>query len=110
MTTLIKKVFAYKYRGTDPDHRDNVELRKALNKEIPLIYFHGIVSGKYLAVWPVYIIADEPSNLTFTVAVDDSETIYKEPGQSVEDSLPDVPTLLLQSERDSIKGVLEKEF
>lgn len=77
---------AYKYRGTDPDHRDNVGLRKALDKEIPLIYFHGIVPGRYLAIWPVYIIADEPSDLTFTVAVDDSETIYKEPGQAIEDS------------------------
>jgi putative restriction endonuclease len=76
---------SYKYRGIDPDHRDNVGLRKALNKEIPLIYFHGIVPGRYLAVWPVYIIADEPSNLTFTVALDESESIYKEPGQIRED-------------------------
>ncbi len=77
---------SYKYRGTDPEHRDNVGLRKTLNKNIPLIYLHGIVPGKYLAVWPVYIIADEPSNLTFTVAVDESEAIYKEPGQVREDS------------------------
>jgi putative restriction endonuclease len=77
---------AYKYRGTDPDHRDNVGLRKALKNDIPLIYFHGIVPGKYLAVWPVYIIADEPTNLTFTVAVDESEAIYKESGQVGENS------------------------
>ncbi|MDR4499641.1 MAG: HNH endonuclease [Candidatus Scalindua sp.] len=72
---------AYKYRGINPEHQDNVGLRKALNKYVPLIYFHGIVPGKYLAVWPVYIIADDPSNLTFTVAVDDCEAIYKEPSQ-----------------------------
>ncbi len=77
---------AYKYRGTDPDHRDNVGLRKTLSKDIPLIYFHGIVPGKYLAVWPVYIIADEPSNLTFTVAVDESLALYKESSQVREDS------------------------
>lgn len=33
----------YKYRGTDPRHRDNVGLRNAMQDEIPLIYFHGIV-------------------------------------------------------------------
>ncbi|MBT6051797.1 MAG: HNH endonuclease [Candidatus Scalindua sp.] len=37
-------------------------------------------------MWPVYIIADEPTNLTFTVAVDESEAIYKESGQVKEDS------------------------
>ena len=31
----------YKYRGTDPFHRDNIGLRDAMNKQIPLIYFHG---------------------------------------------------------------------
>jgi len=62
----------YRYRGTDPNHRDNIGLRKAFENGTPLVYFHGIVPGKYLAVWPVYIIADTPSNLTFKVAVDDS--------------------------------------
>ena len=77
---------SYRYRGTDPEHRDNVGLRKTLNKNIPLVYLHGIVPGKYLAVWPVYIIADKPTTLTFTVAVDESESIYKEPSQVREDS------------------------
>lgn len=61
----------YKYRGTDPGHRDNRGLRAAMFKEVPLIYFHGIVPGKYLPVWPVYIVGDDPGSLTFTVAADD---------------------------------------
>ena len=61
----------YKYRGTDPQHRDNAGLRMAFFRKIPLIYFHGIVPGKYLAVWPVFIAADNPQKLTFEVAVDD---------------------------------------
>ncbi|MFC1477602.1 HNH endonuclease [candidate division KSB1 bacterium] len=60
----------YRYRGTDPDHPDNAGLRTAMQKKIPLIYFYGIVPGKYLAVWPVYIVGDDPENLTFTVDVD----------------------------------------
>ncbi len=60
----------YKYRGNDINHRDNVGLRNLMKSNIPLIYFHGIVPGKYLPLWPVYITGDNPSNLTFTVAVD----------------------------------------
>ncbi|MBN2282390.1 MAG: HNH endonuclease [Deltaproteobacteria bacterium] len=65
----------YKYRGSDPYHRDNVELRNAMLHNIPIIYFHSVVPGKYLAVWPVYIVEDNPNSLTFTVAVDDYKTV-----------------------------------
>jgi putative restriction endonuclease len=42
----------------------------ALFRKTPLVYFHGIVPGKYLAVWPVFIVGDDPDKLTFKVAVD----------------------------------------
>ena len=61
----------YRYRGSDPQHHENVGLRKAFSTRTPLIYFHGVVPGKYLAVWPVYIIDDLPVKLAFKVAVDD---------------------------------------
>jgi putative restriction endonuclease len=61
----------YRYRGTNALHRDNVGLRKAMEVHRPLIYFHGIVPGRYLAVWPVYIVGDDPLQLFFKVAVDD---------------------------------------
>jgi len=60
----------YRYRGSDPDHPDNRGLRAAMRNQIPLVYFHGIVPGKYLAAWPVYVVADDPVSLTVTVAVD----------------------------------------
>lgn len=62
----------YRYRGTDPDHRDNVGLRRVFELRRPLVYLHGIEPGKYLATWPIYIIGDDPGNLTFKVAVDDT--------------------------------------
>jgi putative restriction endonuclease len=65
----------YRYRGVDPGHRENVGLREAMRHRIPLIYFHGIVKGKYLAVWPVFIVGNNPSALTFTVAVDEARFI-----------------------------------
>jgi len=70
----------YKYRGTDPTHRDNVGLRSLMRDNTPLIYFHGIVKNRYLAIWPVFIIGDNPGRLTFKVAVDDVQTInFEEP-------------------------------
>jgi len=62
----------YRYRGTDRNHRDNIGLRKVLERKRPLIYFHGIAPGKYLATYPVYIIGDDPDRLRFRVAVDDA--------------------------------------
>jgi putative restriction endonuclease len=61
----------YKYRGTDPLHRDNVGLRQAMIRNTPLIYFYGLVPGRYLATFPVYIVGDDSASLTFKVAVDD---------------------------------------
>lgn len=65
----------YRYRGTDPLHRDNVGLRQAMKGQVPLIYFHSIVKGKYLAVWPVFIIQDDPKSLQFTVAADELNSV-----------------------------------
>jgi len=71
--------FVYSYRGTNPNHRDNVGLRKVFELKRPLVYFHGIEPGKYLAVWPVYIIDDDLSNLKFKVAVDEITAIEISP-------------------------------
>lgn len=57
----------YKYRGTDPRHRDNIGLRLAMQRHVPLIYFYGLIPGQYAAVWPVYIVGDDPGSLTFSV-------------------------------------------
>src|SRR5690606_6878959 len=42
--------FLYKYRGSNHFHRDNIGLREAMRNNVPLIYFFGIVPGKYLSV------------------------------------------------------------
>ena len=63
----------YRYRGADPGHHENRALRLARSRRTPLIYFHGIVPGKYMASWPVYIVGDDPPSLSFTVAIDDRQ-------------------------------------
>ncbi len=62
---------SYRYRGTDPNHHENVGLRKAMAEQIPLVYFHGVARGYYAAAFPAYIVKDDPAALTFTVAVDE---------------------------------------
>ena len=61
----------YRYRGTDPNHRDNRWLRNAMTYRLPLVYFHGIARGRYVAAWPVFVVHDDPAGLAFTIAVDD---------------------------------------
>lgn len=61
----------YRYRGTDPNHHDNVGLRLAMQHGLPLAYFYGLVPGRYLAIWPVYVVRDAPKDLVFSIAVDD---------------------------------------
>lgn len=62
----------YRYRGTNPAHPDNQGLRLAMQRRVPLAYFHGVVPGKYVAAWPVFVVGDDPSRLVFTIAVDDA--------------------------------------
>ncbi len=79
--TADGSVLLYRYRGENPRHHDNIGLRRAMEERRPLIYFHGVVKSEYFAVWPVYVIADEPNALRFRVAVDDAS--YMSPGLSV---------------------------
>lgn len=83
-----KDFLLYKYRGTDPNHRDNIGLRRTINQNIPLIYLNGIIPGKYIAVWPAYIIDDLKSDLTFKVAFDDISYLAHETHKISEDPTP----------------------
>ena len=67
--------FLYAYRGTDPNHRDNAGLRELMRRRIPLVYFFGLLPGRYLAAWPVFVVADEPRELTFTIQLDDAAVL-----------------------------------
>lgn len=55
-----------------------------MRQQIPLVYFHGIVPGRYIASWPVYIVGDDPGALTFTVAVDERQLAFTAPADDPE--------------------------
>ncbi|HHJ14719.1 MAG TPA: HNH endonuclease [Gammaproteobacteria bacterium] len=76
---LSDELIEYRYRGTDPQHRDNRGLREMMRRQVPLVYFYQVVKGKYLALWPAFIVGDDPAHLTFTVQVDDAHrALYPE--------------------------------
>lgn len=43
-----------------------------MEERLPLVYFFGLVPGKYVAAWPVYVVGDVPADLRFSIAVDDA--------------------------------------
>ena len=60
----------YKFRGEDPEHPDNVALRRAREWQRPLIYFEAVDPGVYDAVMPVYVVSEDRAGLQFTLQVD----------------------------------------
>lgn len=81
-----KGVIEYKYRGVDPDHRDNIGLRKALKNSTPLIYFWGIDKGKYIPIWPVFIVGEDKKNLSFFIQAEDYQLFEFGDGMILESS------------------------
>ncbi len=61
----------YAYRGTDPQHRDNRGLRRAMVERVPLVYFHAVEPGRYVAAYPVFVVDDDEHSLFFAMQVDD---------------------------------------
>ena len=76
----------YRYRGTDPNHRENTGLRTAMHEQIPLVHLLGITKGQYLASWPVFIVGDDPVGLSFTVAFAEPEALEPNLEPAVADS------------------------
>ena len=68
----------YRYRGTDAGHPDNVGLRACMKERLPLVYFFGLVPGKYMASWPVYIIGEDARTHAFHATVEDRRLITPE--------------------------------
>lgn len=74
----------YKYRGDDPLHPENVALRRAHDRKLPLIWFVGVASGLYEPIYPVWVVGDDPTNLEFTLALDEGQRLVT-PGQVVDE-------------------------
>jgi putative restriction endonuclease len=80
----------YRYRGDNPNHGDNLGLRKVFELNLPLVYLHGLQPGKYMPVYPVYIVGDDPKNLTFHVSVDDPHPAFTYSESSISRQIAEV--------------------
>jgi putative restriction endonuclease len=63
----------YKWRGEDPRHSDNRALREAMTAQRPMAYFVGVARGIYHAIFPAYLVFEEPELRQFAVAVDEGQ-------------------------------------
>jgi putative restriction endonuclease len=98
----------YRYRRGDPQHPDNAGLRTAMSRQVPLIYFHGLVPGKYLAAWPAYIVGDDPASLTFRVALDDRRVLGMEDSEAVAEG--EAPTRRRYVTRTTVQRLHQEDF
>jgi putative restriction endonuclease len=63
--------FRYKWRGTDSDAHDNVALRVAMSERRPLAWFVGVASGRFSAIYPIWLVGEEPTEYQFVLAFDE---------------------------------------
>jgi putative restriction endonuclease len=73
----------YKWRGTDPRLSDNRALRVAMERQAPLAYFYPVADGVYEAIYPVFLVDEDPANHEFTVDLGQ----YTEQEEGVESTL-----------------------
>lgn len=62
----------YKWRGTDPNHADNRALRQAMVRRLPLAYFYAVARGVYQAIYPVFLVDEDPARHEFAIDVIDT--------------------------------------
>lgn len=60
----------YKMRGADPDHAQNRALREAMRERLPLIWWLGVEGGGYSALYPVFLVDEERTDLQFVVDIE----------------------------------------
>lgn len=69
----VDRLLRYKWRGGDPHHAENRALRAAMDRQLPLIWFYGIADGVYAAIYPVYLLAEEPEQQQFVMALGEDQ-------------------------------------
>ena len=65
----------YKARRDDRGASENQGLRVAMQQQLPVIWFVGIGAGLYTAISPVYLIAEEPAETPFVLALSEDQRL-----------------------------------
>ena len=62
--------YRYKWQGTDPEAFDNKALRTAMQDGKPLAWFVGVAPGRFVPIYPVWLVGEEASDRQFVLAFD----------------------------------------
>ena len=76
----------YKWQGKDFENAANRGLRRAMELRLPLIWFFGVGGSRFQAIFPVYLIAEEPQHHQFVVDIDaaNNPAVFNAPGIGTE--------------------------
>lgn len=75
----------YKLRRDQRGTAENESLRAAMRDQAPLIWFYGVRPGLFSAIFPVWLIAEEPDEDQFVLALTDAQRSVS-PHSPVEES------------------------
>ena len=76
----------YKLRRDERGAAENDGLRRAMLEQVPLMWFYGVRPGIFQAIFPVYLIGEEPEHSQFVMALTDEQRQIR-PGSRVEETL-----------------------
>jgi putative restriction endonuclease len=76
----------YKLRRDDGGKSENEGLRVAMAEGLPLAWFYGVAPGVFQAIFPVWLVAEEPEHDQFVVALTPEQREVA-PGSVVEETM-----------------------
>jgi putative restriction endonuclease len=76
----------YKLRRDQHGTRENESLRVAMRDQVELIWFYGVAPGVFNAIFPIWLVGEEPELDQFVMALADSQRMVP-PSSPVEESL-----------------------
>lgn len=65
----------YKLRRDQGGTAENESLRAAMRDQAPLIWFYGVASGVFNAIFPVWLTAEEPDQDQFVLALTEAQRV-----------------------------------
>lgn len=95
----------YKWRGTDPEQANNRALRAAMTHKLPLIWFRAFDRGRYVAIYPVYLVREEAEQHQFVVAVDAVQQL-----DSIDMTYPGIDIQLAYASRETRQRLHQAPF
>jgi putative restriction endonuclease len=76
----------YKLRRDDLGRAENEGLREAMRLKLPLMWFYGVAPTRFRAIFPIYLLDEEPAKSQFVLALTPAQTTVV-PGSHLEEAV-----------------------